>query len=438
MSFRTASAILRGTFAIDQAFVHSHLSLIHGLVTGQKVDFGISERDEELKLDGLPQLVACQHNGAQLAAYSVGMYTDYERIPAGSVAIVNLFGPVLKYGDGCSYGMVDKASILNRVAASGKFNSVILDIDSPGGQADGTQLLADTIKNLRIPVIGVVNDGRCASAAMWIASACREIYATKQTDSFGSIGVYCQLPDMKGYFEKQGLKIHDIYSDFSGDKNKSYLDAMNGDYKLKKEELNFLQQAFAAAVAANRGDRLDTSKEDPFTGKMYPAQQALEIGLIDGIKSFEEVLAGAIDMGADSTSTIDNPNNMKNPFVDSFSALTALMGKETVTAEQVAAVNAQIEANKIPGITLVLDSQIDEMSNAAAEVTKLQGEIVAKDAIISDHKKTIVAQAAKLGKPSEEASTPKADAQTEKIPGGENAADAFLTSIDKEKQAQTF
>jgi protease-4 len=433
MSFKTASAILRGAFLIAPVYVQSHLPLLHGLITGQKVDFGISERDEELKLEGLPVMRSYRLDQQQLAAYSIGMYTDFERIPQGSVAIVNLFGPVLKYGDMCSYGMVDKAGLLHRIAASGKFTSVILDVDSPGGQADGTQLLADTIKHLSLPVIAVVNDGMMASAAMWIGSACKAIYATKQTDTFGSIGVFCTLADMKGYFEAQGLKIHEIYSDASSDKNKSYRDAMNGDYTLKKAELNYLQQAFADAVAENRGSRLDTSKENPFTGKMYTAQLATDIGLIDGVKSYEEVILSAIDMGADSTTNINNENTM---FGQRFKKLSSLKGmnKAQITQEHVTAANEEIVAEGIDGVTLALDTELEQHETSANRITELESQLSARDATISAHVATIAGLNAKLDKkPATDASTPPASADAETISNtNAGTANEFETSYDRD------
>lgn len=382
MSFKTASAILRGGWLIQKGFVQNNVDLILNMRKGQAVDFGLSEKEEEelkatLNLCGVSMASSTRY-------YQVGMYSSFDTVQDNSIAVVNLLGPVLKYGDMCSYGMVDKAQLLQRVAASGKFKSIILNVDSPGGQADGTQLLADTIKNIQeyfgIPVIAVVDDGMMASAAMWIGSACAEIYATKATDTFGSIGVYMTLMDFRKYLEEMGIEMRDVYADQSTDKNKSYRDALDGDDALLKEQLNFLAATFISAVQENRGDRLNTENENPFTGKMYPAQQAADIGLIDGILPFDEILVRADTLGSSLTT---NPTNQNPMFGNKFSALSALAGVAvaSITAAQMDAVNKQIEAANIQGITAVLDS---ELETASAAATANESALAAINAVLGE------------------------------------------------------
>jgi protease-4 len=395
MSFRTASALKRGFFLINPAFVHNHIDLVVDLYTGKPVDFGFNERQEEELTAKLPLSAFKSFSATQY--YNVGVYSRLDDIPQGSVAVVNLLGPVLKYGDMCSYGMVDKATLLTRIAASGKFKSIVLNVDSPGGQADGTQMLADTIKNLSIPVIAVVDDGMMASAAMWIGSACSEIFATKTTDTFGSIGVYTSLYDFREYLKKAGVDIRDIYADQSFDKNKAYRDALDGDETLLKENLNFLATTFHNAVITNRAGKLVLSDvigenkevigQEPLTGKMYSAQKALEIGLIDGIKSFDEILVRADELGDSPLSINPNQNNM---FGNKFKSLSALKGKkaEEITGAQVDAVNSEIEAEEIAGVSLVLDS---ELTTAAAAVSANTSALASLNAVLGEgnHKPTL-------------------------------------------------
>ena len=225
--------------------------------------------------------------------FSVKPYTSLDRLPYNSVAQVDITGPILKYGDYCSFGSIDQADLIARLGAHDRVKGILLNIDSPGGQVDGTGTFADTIRSVskQKPVLAIIQDGMAASCAMWLAAAAQEIYVTRAKDRVGSIGAYCTLYDYSGYFEANGIKVTDIYAPQSEDKNKDYRDAIAGDDSLIKNELKFLVEEFKKDVVAFRGARLNLAAGDPFTGKMYVAKDALKLGLIDGIKPLSWVMA---------------------------------------------------------------------------------------------------------------------------------------------------
>ncbi|WP_029786881.1 S49 family peptidase, partial [Escherichia coli] len=89
---------------------------------------------------------------------------------------------------------------------------VLLDIDSPGGQAAGAFDCADMIYRLRQqkPVWALCNDTAC-SAAMLLASACSRRLVT-QTSRIGSIGVMMSHVSYAGHLAQAGVDITLIYS----------------------------------------------------------------------------------------------------------------------------------------------------------------------------------------------------------------------------------
>lgn len=268
------------------------MPLITRMIKGEPVDWGMPAEkmgEEEARM-AIPKRIKIMGSASEIFVARPHMSVD--RFPYNSIVMVDVVGPVLKYGDYCSYGSVEQSQLISRLANSKNIAGIILNIDSPGGQADGTAMFANTIRkavSLK-PVIGIVQDGIAASAAMWLLSACQEAYCTEETDSVGSIGAYTTFLDMKAYYESMGIPVHEIYAPQSVDKNKDYRDAMAGDYTLVQDQLKFLVEDFKNDVAAYRGQRLNTKKEDPFTGKMYFAKEAAKIGLIDGIKSLEQVV----------------------------------------------------------------------------------------------------------------------------------------------------
>lgn len=282
MSFRTISAILRGKWLIDKQWASQHLPLIVKMLNGERADFG-QEKDEERNP------VKILSNRAA-SVYQVSYYSDLSRLPSGSIAMLDINGPITKYGDICSYGSIDHTATLNRLGAAPNVEGVILNIDSPGGEVSGTAMLADAIKSLgtKKPVVAMIDNGIAASAAMWIASASNEIYTTQKIDMVGSIGVYTTLVDWYGYLEKEGLKVRDIYAPQSTDKNLDYREALKGNDDLVKDELKVLADEFISTIAKNRAGKIQGN--DWSTGKMYYSKEAIRLGLIDGQKSFNQVV----------------------------------------------------------------------------------------------------------------------------------------------------
>jgi protease IV len=182
--------------------------------------------------------------------------------------------------------------LLINLGGSERVLGVILNIDSPGGEAYGTATVYSTLKAISKikPVVSVVQDGYAASAGMWMAAGAQEIYCTRATDRFGSIGAYTTLYDFSGYFENEGIKITEVYAPQSIDKNKVYKDALGGNTEAMTNELAFLVEDFKNSISASRGIRLKIKNEEPFTGKMYFASEAKQLGLIDGIKPFTGVV----------------------------------------------------------------------------------------------------------------------------------------------------
>ncbi len=291
---KTISSIYKGAWLIDKSWVDAHSPLILKTIKGEVAEWGMPEEklyhDENLEVPA-PQkvhLAVAEYDGE---VYKARPYHAADKFPYNSIVMIDITGPILKYGDMCSYGSIDHIDCINKFANAKNISGIILNIDSPGGQAAGTASLADSIRKAitQKPVIGIVQDGIAASAAMWVAAACQELYVSEDTDEVGSIGAYTTMYDLRGWFEAQGVKVHEVYAPQSVDKNRDYRDALEGNYQLVENDLKFLVEDFIGDVKAFRGQRLK-GKENPFTGKMYKADEAVKIGLIDGKKNLEQVV----------------------------------------------------------------------------------------------------------------------------------------------------
>jgi protease-4 len=163
---------------------------------------------------------------------------------------------------------------------------VVLRINSPGGSPVQSGYVYDEIKRLKeirdLPVYAVISD-LGASGAYYIAAAADEIYADKAS-LVGSIGVVGSGFGFTEAMEKFGIERR-LYT--SGE-HKGFLDPFSPENpeekKFWKGVLKVTHNQFIEQVRKGRGDRL---KESPnmFSGLVWSGEQALEMGLIDGLSS---------------------------------------------------------------------------------------------------------------------------------------------------------
>jgi protease IV len=91
-------------------------------------------------------------------------------------------------------------------------SAVILEINSPGGTTEGSEVLYEEIRRLdeKKPVVAVV-DGMAASGAYIAAIGAEHIFA-RGNSIVGSIGVLVQYPNFSGLMDKLGVKYEAIKS----------------------------------------------------------------------------------------------------------------------------------------------------------------------------------------------------------------------------------
>ena len=169
--------------------------------------------------------------------------------------------------------------------------AVILRINSPGGSPVQSGYVYDEIKRLREEypekkVYAVISDIG-ASGAYYIAAAADEIYANRAS-LVGSIGVVAGGFGFTGVMEKIGVDRR-LYT---AGENKAFLDPFSPE---QEEEVMFWQgvlenthQQFIEAVKQGRGDRL-ANDERLFSGLVWSGDQAVELGLVDGLGSASHV-----------------------------------------------------------------------------------------------------------------------------------------------------
>lgn len=207
--------------------------------------------------------------------------------------------------------------------------AVVLRINSPGGSPVQSGYVYDEIMRLRelhpeVPVYAVISD-LGASGAYYIAAAANEIYADKAS-LVGSIGVVGSGFGFVEAMDKLGVERRQ----FTAGEHKAFLDPFT---PLNKEEKAFWEGVLATThnqfieqVKKGRGDKLAQDAK-LFSGLVWTGEQALSLGLVDGLGSSSYVARELV--GAEK---IVDFTPQPTPFEALVGRLGASMGKAIATA----------------------------------------------------------------------------------------------------------
>lgn len=292
----TLSAILRGQWLIEKEWANANVPLVLLLLQGKAIDFrssgpdrnGAEASERPYAIDPSTML------RSELYVYNqYGSLVQNPNIPEGSVGVIPITGPVTKYNGECGVpGAIQRNTWLNDMERRSNISSVILFQDTPGGEARAATTFTKSIKDFSKPILSYV-DGMTASLGMWYSSATDEAYLSSESDQMGSVGTYCTLIDFSAALEKEGIKAIEIYAPQSTDKNKNYRDALAGDTTGMVQDLKIITDSFINSVKNNRGEKASANIKEWSTGKMFYAKDAVNVGLADGIKSFDQVVSKA-------------------------------------------------------------------------------------------------------------------------------------------------
>jgi signal peptide peptidase SppA len=212
--------------------------------------------------------------------------TIFNDVQPDSTVVIPVHGALSKYDNCGEFGTQTFSSVLHMAANNANISSVLLDIDSPGGTADGSYDMAMAVAAVRAkkPIIAYVN-GLAASAGYRIAAQASMIVA-KPGSIVGSIGTMLSLTDYSAYLEKMGVKEIDVYATASTDKNQDAAQAIAGNFlPIQESVLDPLNDIFLQEIRASR-----PVTDEVLTGKVYEASTAKALGLVDLVGDFQSAL----------------------------------------------------------------------------------------------------------------------------------------------------
>lgn len=323
------------------------------------------------------------------------------------VNVLSVDGPITRNGGGCSYGSAELRDWLIRAANDPNCRGHIFYIDTPGGSAwaknDFQQAIAYA-HSLNQKVIAFI-DGQCASAGMYLAALCDEVYFMHPKNQIGCIGVmaafYTEKPDEKNKYTNETYR--EYYDPASQDKNRWYRDIEeNDDATLLIEELKQLGEEFRTDVKK----AFPAATDEHLHGKIFNAEDVVGI-LCDGQATFGDTVARVFALADGSASSItritpvspdpepkkDEPENShKTPTeMKDYPLIATACGMEELQANEEG--NVTLNVTMLDNLQTALETAAAEKQKVDEEVqnltTKLEAYQTAQDAAVAEKEKEL-------------------------------------------------
>jgi signal peptide peptidase SppA len=293
------------------------------------------------------------------------------------VGTISIHGPIMRKPGVYSrvlLGATDSdeiGSAIEEAADRPDIKAVFLDIDSPGGTVQGTPELASAVSALndRKPVYAFSSGSMC-SAAYWIASQARAIYATPSA-RVGSIGVVQAVLDESQALANQGLKVEV----FSVGKYKAMgvpgLPLSDEQRSLISSNLAEIASDFHAAVLARgRAIPAEALEGQSFSGRQ--AQRHNLAGLVSGRGEAMRrlrVYHASVDTGTQAMDT-----SIEDELASARAKVESLQAEGKAQAELLNEADASLESlrKEVAGLAQNAAEAIEQRDEAIAKAHALQ------------------------------------------------------------------
>lgn len=281
--------IFNSVWMIDTDYAANYIPLVTAYLNGSSIIKQSSPATSGKYNANNGVVFATPKNGIYQIS-DAGRYSSPEKAPEDSIAIITISGAITKHDQDCGpSGMQTKANLLERCYANDNIEGIVARVSSGGGEGNAMRLFNETVAKRNKAVVGFIDDYAC-SAAYGIISGADMIIANSNEARIGSIGTYLTILDYSKQLEMQGINVIEVYASASTDKNREYFEALKGNTDPLKEIADRYNEGFISQIEKQRGEYLQSDRKIWGTGKVFFADKALEIGLINAIDSFDNIL----------------------------------------------------------------------------------------------------------------------------------------------------
>lgn len=239
----------------------------------------------------------------------------------GRVAVLYAYGDIVDgEGDEGSIGGDKLSRDLRKLRQDDRVKAVVLRVNSPGGSALASDVIAREVALTKAvkPVVVSMGD-YAASGGYYISALADSIFAEKETLT-GSIGVFGLIPNFKDLLNnKLGIRSDVVKTGKFADLMTSFDKPLTAEETaIIQADVNRVYATFTQKVASGRG--MQVSAVDSIgQGRVWTGAQALERGLVDGIGGLDRAIQAAVNKAGLEEYHVRYYPTEKDPFMALFS-----------------------------------------------------------------------------------------------------------------------
>jgi protease-4 len=205
------------------------------------------------------------------------------------VAVVELNGTILSSRE--------IVSTLQSLAENRSVKAIVLRVDSPGGGVAASQEIYEEVKSIRDSVkpIVVSMGSIAASGGYYVSCGATRIVANPGTIT-GSIGVIATFPNVAKLMGKIGVQMDVVKSGKYKDAGSPFRQETKDDERIFQGVVDNSYQQFLSVVSKERKLSIESLRKFA-DGRIFTGEQALKLGLIDTLGSFEDAIKIAAKLG---------------------------------------------------------------------------------------------------------------------------------------------
>lgn len=190
---------------------------------------------------------------------------------------------------------------LEKASADPMIRGVILRLDTPGGEVTASDVVYHELVKFKEktsrPIVGLMMT-TAASGGYYIAQACDYLVAHPSTVT-GSIGVISLFPDAAALLNAIGLRMNVIKSGKMKDSGGPFRGMTEEERTVFQGIIDELYQDFLGVILKSRPKSFSREELEKIAdGRVYTAQQALRLKLIDEIGYFDNALGKVLTMAS--------------------------------------------------------------------------------------------------------------------------------------------
>ena len=231
----------------------------------------------------------------------------------GPLAVVTIKGTLVNNDDPWNHyfgevGYPEIRSAILEAVDHAQVKCILLDMDCPGGQVSGITETFDFLKEVNSKHVPIYThaSSTMASGGYWLGSVGRKITCSELA-LVGSIGVIMVHASYERMYQESGIDITVL--------REGEFKALGTQYeKLSKaakegfhSEMAVIYDSFLARVSDARDISVATLKDTAAEGRVFYGNDAVKVGLVDSVDSFDSVATALIKKYSGSSG--DNPIN---------------------------------------------------------------------------------------------------------------------------------